>query len=42
MHFVEIGPGATLGSFVRRIEKSATVYTADTAENIEKFLEVPR
>lgn len=40
--FVEIGPGATLSGFVKKIAKKAgrdvTIHTIDTAEDLKKFI----
>lgn len=30
--FIEVGPGTSLGGFVRRLDRSATVYATDTVE----------
>ncbi|MBS3874099.1 MAG: ACP S-malonyltransferase [Firmicutes bacterium] len=41
-HFVEVGPGSTLSSFIKRIDKGATVYSLDKADSLERVLEVLR
>jgi len=41
-HFVEVGPGSTLSSFIKRIDKGATVYSVDTPDALAKVLEVLR
>lgn len=38
--FVEIGPGNTLASFIKKIDRSAEVHSLASAPDIEKFLEV--
>lgn len=37
--FVEIGPGRTLGSFVKKINKGVTVFNVDKYEDLEKCVE---
>jgi len=41
-HFVEVGPGSTLSSFIKRIDKGATVYSVDTPDALARVLEVLR
>ena len=38
--FIEIGPGKTLSSFVKKIDRSATVYNIQTVEDMNALLEV--
>ena len=38
--FVEIGPGRTLGSFVKKINKEVQVLNVDKYEDLAKCLEV--
>jgi [acyl-carrier-protein] S-malonyltransferase len=38
--FVEIGPGKTLSSFVKKIDKSKTVINIDKVEDLEKLNEI--
>ena len=35
--FVEIGPGRTLTSFIRKISRAARVYNVETWEDLEKL-----
>lgn len=37
--FIEIGPGKTLSSFIRRINKEAAVYSIDKLADLERVLE---
>ena len=36
--FVEIGPGKTLTGFMRKINRSVTVYSIDKMEDFEKYV----
>lgn len=36
--FVEIGPGKTLSGFMRKIDRSVTVYNIDKMEDFEKYV----
>lgn len=36
--FIEIGPGKTLNGFMRKIDRSATVYNVSSFEDVEKVL----
>ena len=36
--FVEIGPGKTLTGFMRKINRSVTVYNIDKMEDFEKYV----
>ena len=38
--FVEIGPGKTLSSFVKKINKEVTIVNVDKYEDLEKVKEV--
>lgn len=38
--FVEIGPGTTLTSFIKKIDKAAAVYSVAKADDVDKLLEV--
>lgn len=38
--FIEIGPGKTLSSFVKKIDRSTTVYNIQTVEDMNALLEV--
>lgn len=40
--FIEIGPGSAVSGFIKKIDKSVTVYNIDTAEDYEKVLKVWR
>ena len=35
--FVEIGPGKTLSSFVRKIDRNVEVYTINSVEDLERI-----
>lgn len=37
--FVEIGPGATLSSFIKKTSKDVAVYNVSTTEGLEALLE---
>jgi [acyl-carrier-protein] S-malonyltransferase len=38
-NFVEIGPGNTLASFIKKIDKSARVMSVSDVESIKRFLQ---
>ena len=38
--FVEIGPGRTLSSFVKKINREVTVLNVDKYEDLDKCMEV--
>ena len=40
--FVEIGPGKTLAGFLRKIDRSVTVYNIQTAEDMYAVVEACR
>ena len=37
--FVEIGPGKTLAGFMRKINRTAKVYTVNTVDDAQKIIE---
>ncbi|MDP3058502.1 MAG: ACP S-malonyltransferase, partial [bacterium] len=38
--FVEVGPGSTLASFIKRIDKNAIVHSIENRDGVKKLLEV--
>lgn len=39
-HFVEVGPGTALASFIKRIDKEAVVHSVENKAGLQKLLEV--
>ena len=37
--FIEVGPGKVLGGFIKRIDKSLSIYNVEDMKSLEKTLE---